>query len=830
METGERREPNPKRPRYHHQHSRDSESLGLGHETTAWLKSLFTVHRKRSSMENFAQLRDGLLQAEEDLLIRFNTLLEVVKLHFPGVDDDPAWASVNKTVQRQNHEPDATHGEKWRRRHLAIITALWGPQVIMAYGIQRLAQQPMSCAHKCAIRCPNFNDFVPFVNAALLVRHRKAVQSARWTRISGKERITGPDVKLAHDFLTARSDNGLPAVDDDQKLWTSNQLGDFLVGKKLLREWHSSIQPWLLTTDYYGVLAPRESLSPITEEEQAPRPQNSRIKLRPANVHTNAKAQDNAASPPPSRPRGKRPFVENAQQPSQKKKSPPKNKPVGNRPSSRSSKTTTSNRPLSPLPLPNTSLEEPNDAPSSTSGSSRGDQSASDPQSSYLPADGSELNISDGPVVAQVLTVEEVMHNKYHKELQDYCSAIHSHSGRSTQHAMRAQWLTPRTRYAKIHGSVHRSSGSSDPEMADVLYYTSQDFIRTAENGMVFEKPIVIKEAFTDSAYHSIENFKGLLLDSYKGKKLDVRKLSGSQPIATPVHKIFRDISDIETGYNALNLRDVAKAQRPLFTLLSRFRLLDKLVESVKVHTGKDVKSAPIDVASCISFNILGMKGAFSGAHMDALAGTWVRNLDGVKLWMIVPRSEVDDTFRIRGDSWSPGGKERLVILEKDDVLLMPPGTPVVHAVHSLRPSLMAGGMLWDDLTIISTLELLFNIGEHQNMTNEEIGYQLADVIDALERLVKAGTTRFRGSLSHQAFLSTFNDALRQLRSLGCRCAYTHSECSCARALRRCTSLCSRHPRLPPDTSSPDRAESEFHCMRADTDTHGLGCSMCKHE
>ncbi|KAK5111418.1 hypothetical protein LTR85_012148 [Meristemomyces frigidus] len=56
---------------------------------------------------------------------------------------------------------------------------------------------------------------------------------------------------------------------------------------------------------------------------------------------------------------------------------------------------------------------------------------------------------------------------------------------------------------------------------------------------------------------------------------------------------------------------------------------------------------------SCIAFNILGLKGAFSGAHMDALSGTWVRNLGRLKLWMIIPErlmSEHWDEFSEAGD------------------------------------------------------------------------------------------------------------------------------------------------------------------------------------
>jgi hypothetical protein len=50
--------------------------------------------------------------------------------------------------------------------------------------------------------------------------------------------------------------------------------------------------------------------------------------------------------------------------------------------------------------------------------------------------------------------------------------------------------------------------------------------------------------------------------------------------------------------------------------------------------------------------------------------------------------------FTQEGPNWSPAKKGRVVVLEKDDVLLMPPGMRVLHTAFTLEPSLMEGGML----------------------------------------------------------------------------------------------------------------------------------------
>jgi hypothetical protein len=48
-----------------------------------------------------------------------------------------------------------------------------------------------------------------------------------------------------------------------------------------------------------------------------------------------------------------------------------------------------------------------------------------------------------------------------------------------------------------------------------------------------------------------------------------------------------------------------------------------------------------------------------------------------------------------------------VIILEKDDALLMPPGLRTLHTIFTLGPSLMEGGMLWDEYNIPALLEEL---------------------------------------------------------------------------------------------------------------------------
>jgi hypothetical protein len=177
---------------------------------------------------------------------------------------------------------------------------------------------------------------------------------------------------------------------------------------------------------------------------------------------------------------------------------------------------------------------------------------------------------------------------------------------------------------------------------------------------------------------------------------------------------------------------------------------------------------------------------------MDALGSTWLRNLFGTKLWMIVPERLMTDQdwadFSRAGSSWNPETKSRALILGPGDVFFMPPGTRVIHAVLTLETCLMDGGMLWDDLTLLPLLQTIHWIGRNQNATNEALPYQLGAVLNQLERAFDqvVGTSRF----GHTAGLL---QAIRDLRSLGCECELCDETCPCSREDRRCTPLCNDH-------------------------------------
>jgi hypothetical protein len=247
---------------------------------------------------------------------------------------------------------------------------------------------------------------------------------------------------------------------------------------------------------------------------------------------------------------------------------------------------------------------------------------------------------------------------------------------------------------------------------------------------------------------------------------------------------------------------------------MRRFRLLETLVDrAAKLGPGKRISGQLNDISDCLGFDLLGFEGAFTRPHVDALMGTWARCLSGEKAWIFAPGmgDEDWDEFAREGACWSPVGKGRVIILEKDDVLFMPPGLRILHTVFTLGPSLMEGGMLWDEYNIPALLDELLWVAQNQTCTNEAIAYQLPSIIDILEIWIREHGDRLSIVSQSPDYIQIVERGIRRLRDLGCRCVRGCTKtpgCPCSIQRRRCTAWCSKHPTLPGQAKG-----QAHHCM-----------------
>jgi hypothetical protein len=428
------------------------------------------------------------------------------------------------------------------------------------------------------------------------------------------------------------------------------------------------------------------------------------------------------------------------------------------------------------------------------------------------PPDGDSLSLTMAGRPSTLLHALQARHLHMVEEWSSKFKASKPDAPDEELRILKSHWLNAQTWasiYAEPESVLGLSSVSADE--ADVWYLSWECFQSYAVRGYVFNRPVVIKQKFQDSGMYNIDEYMHQLWQRFPDRSIDVQdsRTGVCSKQSVPEFCLAVSKTDLSSAdecapiSNAINLGRLAQADEPLLTRLGRFRMLSVLIDRFHGVVGKKQQREPSDVEGSFGFNLLSFTGAFSRPHLDYLVGTWVRCLVGCKIWVIVPGMVQDDweSFAREGCNWSPGDKARILILEEDDVLLMPPGLRTVHAVFSPKPCLMEGGMLWDECSLPEILEGLLWIARNQACTNEVIAYQLPAVIDMLEQWVSQNGTQSSLEPEDVLYWREVGAGIARLRELGCTCPHgceRAKACPCKQQERRCTAWCRDHPRLPP--------------------------------
>ncbi|KAK0952977.1 hypothetical protein LTS01_024592 [Friedmanniomyces endolithicus] len=246
----------------------------------------------------------------------------------------------------------------------------------------------------------------------------------------------------------------------------------------------------------------------------------------------------------------------------------------------------------------------------------------------------------------------------------------------------------------------------------DVFVCHSEDMEMLCRRGVRFTCCVLIKdEPFNDVRMHSIDSYthglQTLFPDkdvevqdnniAHKGKNGQRRNPEMSVREVRAVREKMKTVSNAEVdstkAVNLLDMYDTTDCSLPSFLHLPRFKLMPATSQSAPGKHGRRT------LADCQRFNVIGLRGSFSPAHCDLWNGTWIRTLDGVKMWNVAV-----DTTESEVEEWRSSGRQKYwlpkkrvaIMLKKGDTLVMPPGVLVIHAPYTPTDCLLAGGMFWD--------------------------------------------------------------------------------------------------------------------------------------
>ncbi|KAJ4156269.1 hypothetical protein NW754_007893 [Fusarium falciforme] len=383
--------------------------------------------------------------------------------------------------------------------------------------------------------------------------------------------------------------------------------------------------------------------------------------------------------------------------------------------------------------------------------------------------------VVDEPVPSRAFpTLLQTLRARYDPEISRFIGKLrepHTSDYAAPHRLLQLEWIEAQ-RWASIYVEPEHVLGRScvaSQQEADVWYLDWDTFRSYGESGFAFERPVVIKQRFQDRGMYNIAEYIDMLWQRFPEQEVLIQNSMMGTRNSMSVKDYCISVAEVDLSSpesaapvsNVINLGRLAQADEPLLTRLPRFGLLYMLADRVAGVMGRSSQVKLSGVKGSLGFDMLGFSGAFSGSRMDPLVGSWVRCLAGFSIWAIATDLDAGDWQRFSRDGrdWSPEGKSRLIVLEQDDVLLMPPGLLAVHANLVPRRCLAEGGMLWDECKIPEIIEGLLYIVKNQQCVDMPPGIELGALVDSLEAWLDADDCIYPSP--HGSNTSEYDQAVR---------------------------------------------------------------------
>ncbi|KJX96127.1 hypothetical protein TI39_contig805g00003 [Zymoseptoria brevis] len=300
-------------------------------------------------------------------------------------------------------------------------------------------------------------------------------------------------------------------------------------------------------------------------------------------------------------------------------------------------------------------------------------------------------------------------------------------------------------RPAQIH-NASEDKPKARKESADVWQTawlpSEQFFVRD-----VLTKPMIIKQSFQDSALYNQKKLLALITERHSKQTIDVRRSATGVPTSMTLLDYARAVSSSNTAPAGVSLKveSIIRADEPLLTRLPRFRLLQTLVGRAKCSAEGTSLQGLTNLLDSLNFTLYSHAGVFTSSPTDSLFGTWVRCLSGSAMWIISPPLNKSSWQQyLAGEaSWPRNAEARILLLKKDEVLLIPAGMRIARAVFVPETCVMEGGSFWDECSIPEVINGLIWTKEHGAYREHAVFVQLPRLADELQAWVEEGHSDF---------------------------------------------------------------------------------------
>lgn len=234
---------------------------------------------------------------------------------------------------------------------------------------------------------------------------------------------------------------------------------------------------------------------------------------------------------------------------------------------------------------------------------------------------------------------------------------------------------------------------------SEVLLASHASFHRMADQGLLFDKPIIARDPQEYEDVYNAKELQRILLDRFEGFPVPVTNVLSCEPRTVAVEDFLAGVWSSEEPVGCSDNLESLEADSPAFVKYPRFCLLRSAVARARVLSESNFNEV-FDRTK--AFTRVEASGFFCAPRVGTFGGTWLRVLTGELLCMFVPRAQM--TTIMYGDfaredlQWQPRGKQKLFLLQKNDVLALPPGIMCAHVAVGACVSIE--GSFWDEREI----------------------------------------------------------------------------------------------------------------------------------